>query len=367
MVEATNDIYALIPKEVRDQLNAAISKGESKGYVKLTQMNGGKYYSVDFGSEMPEGMEGIVDNIISDEIEKIEKEAEDSLKNQERKVHVDKIKSANRHTCQYEEFEIIEEAPAPIDTLMYGEAKRISKNIVQNLGFLDSRFARETQQFELTEGDLDEDEIYSLAFNNRHIFEDIEEIPAYSLDFGILLDESGSMSSRIREAKLATLSLILGLKDNKHINLFVYGHTANHERNQKAIQLYKYFNTVQRCTDYRKIFSADSRSNNADGYAIEKVAEIMKESKSKDKIMIVVSDGQPSAYGYGGDSGEQHVKEVVDRLEAEGITVIQVCMAHIENSPRMFKHFVPFEKNGLFFDNLKKILLQRLNQFADSI
>ena len=93
----------------------------------------------------------------------------------------------------------------------------------------------------------------------------------------------------------------------------------------------------------------------------------MKESKSRDKILIVVSDGQPSASGYGGVSGEQHVKSVVDRLESEGITVIQVCMAYIENSPRMFKHYVPYEKDGSFFDNLKKILLTKLNQFADSI
>jgi hypothetical protein len=42
-------------------------------------------------------------------------------------------------------------------------------------------------------------------------------------------------------------------------------------------------------------------------------------------------------------------------------------MAYIENSDSMFNHFVPFEKDGLFFDNLKKILLTKLNQFADSI
>jgi nitric oxide reductase activation protein len=131
--------------------------------------------------------------------------------------------------------------------------------------------------------------------------------------------------------------------------------------------MYKYFNTLHRFTDYRRIFSATSRSNNADGYAIDKVADIMKESKARDKIMVVVSDGQPSAHGYGGASGEQHVQDVVNRLESEGITVIQVCMAYIENSPRMFKHFVPYEKDGTFFDNLKKILLTKLNQFADSI
>ena len=71
--------------------------------------------------------------------------------------------------------------------------------------------------------------MFSIGLGNKNIFQDIEEIPTYSLDFGILLDESGSMRSNMREAKLAVLSLLLGLRENKHINLFVYGHTANHK------------------------------------------------------------------------------------------------------------------------------------------
>lgn len=365
VVEATKVLYEMIPKDMKDSINQAINKGDIKGFIRLTELAGGKSFTDAEGMDIPDEILKAMDAVISDELEKIEKEAADALKNQERKVHTEKIKSKDAN-FGYDDFEIIEDPAGVIDTLLYADAKKISRNICNNLGFLDSRFVRDTSTFELSEGELDEDELYSISFDNRNIFQDIEDIPSYALDFGILLDESGSMSGRIEEAKLAVLSMLLGLKDNKHINLFVYGHTANHG-NGKAIQIYKYFNTLQRCTDYRKLFNAKARSNNADGYAIEKVAEIMKESKAKDKIMIVVSDGQPSAYGYGGQSGETHVREVVDRLEAEGITVIQVCMAYIENSGKMFKHYVPFERDGVFFDNLKKILLTKLNQFADSI
>lgn len=365
IVTATKTLYDMIPKDLKDSINTAISKGDIKGFIRLTELAGGKSFTDAEGMDLPDDVLKGLDAIISDELEKIEKEAEDALKNQERKIHTEKIKSKDKN-IGYEDFEIIEEPAGVIDTMLYAEAKKISKNICNNLGFLDSRFVRDTSTFELSEGEMDEDELYSISFNNRNIFQDVEDIPSYALDFGILLDESGSMSGRIQEAKLAVLSMLLGLKDNKHINLFVYGHTANHG-NSKAIQIYKYFNTLQRCTDYRKLFTAKARSNNADGYAIDKVADIMKESKAREKILIVVSDGQPSAYGYGGQSGEDHVREVVDRLEQEGITVIQVCMAYIENSGKMFKHYVPFEKDGVFFDNLKKILLTKLNQFADSI
>lgn len=365
--KTSEEIYKLIPENITKKINELIAKNDIKGYVKIIQTAGGKSFFTEEGEELPENVTDLILSTISDELEKIQKEAEEIKKNQERKVHIEKIKGTNKNS-PYTEYEIIEEPVTHTDTIMFSEAKKISKNICNNLGFLDSRFVRNIENYELSEGTLDEDELYSIAIGNRYLFEDIEDIPAYSLDFGILLDESGSMSSRIKEAKLATLSMVLGLKDNKHINLFVYGHTANHGSNSsKTVQIYKYFNSLHRFTDYRRLFRAKSRSNNADGYAIEKVAEVMKESKSRDKIMIVVSDGQPSATGYGGASGENHVKEVVDRLESEGITVIQVCMAYIESSPKMFKHFVPYEADGMFFDNLKKILMTKLNQFADSI
>lgn len=362
---AVEAIYNLIPKDVIEKINSGLNKGDLKKYIRLCE-NGTESFNEGDYDEISDELVKHLEKEISDELEMMEKESKEEEKNQERKVEIQKIKSTSKNHG-FDEYEIIEDAIGIIDTTLYNEAKVISKNICNNLGFLDSKFSRDIQTFELTEGELDEDELYSISFNNRYIFQEVEDLPEYKLDFGILLDESGSMSSRIYEAKVATLSMILGLKDNKHINLFVYGHTANHGSSRNAIQIYKYYNTLDRVIDYRRIFNAKSRANNADGYAIEKLAEIMSASKTQNKIMIVVSDGQPQANGYGGDEGERHVSDVVQRLESEGITVIQVCMAYIENSPKMFKHFVPYKQSGEFFDNLKKILLTKLTTFADSI
>lgn len=366
-IEATQELFALIPKEMADEMNAEMKKKNKVGFNKITEEGMAQCFNKVPIEDLPQDVQDMINETIQDEIEAIEREAEEARKNKqtERKVVQEKIKSKSQNHG-FSDFELIDEPIVPIDHGLYTEAKKISKNITKHLGFLDSRYERNVETYELSEGEIDDTELYSIAFDNKHIFEDVEAIPSYALDFGILLDESGSMSSRIYEAKLATLSMILGLKDNKHINLFVYGHTANEGRSDASIQILKYFNTLKRETDYRKIFSAKARSSNADGYAIERVAEFMKESKAREKILIVVSDGQPSAYGYGGAEGERHVKEVVDRLEAEGIMVIQVCMAYIENSPRMFNHYVQFEKNGQFFEALKRILMTKLNQFADS-
>jgi hypothetical protein len=364
----TNNLYALFPKEMQEKLEKKMQESVIV-YINITCELGGENLNQGERIELSDEQIQDLSEIMSDEIRKLEAEmAEDvkSSKSQQR-IEEHKIIAKDANYNHYKTIQLIEEPLHPIDHKLYTDAKIAAKNICNNLGFLDSKFNRVIENFELTEGELDEDELYSIGYGNKHIFEECEDLPGYSLDFGILLDESGSMHSRIREAKLAVLSLLLGLKENKHINLFVYGHTANENGGDDTLQLYKYYNTLERFTDWRRIFSADSRSNNADGYAIEKVAEIMKTSKCRDKILCVVSDGQPAASGYGGKQGEAHVKSVTTRLENEGIVVIQICMAYIENSPRMFKHYIPYEKNGKFFDNLKKVLLGKLNQFADQV
>jgi nitric oxide reductase activation protein len=368
-LKETNDIYNLIPEKQRDKMEAMLS---SKMFT-LTEQLGSENKNQGERIKLTAEQIKMLQTIIANEIKKMEQEAAEENQNKSKKVFNEKINSKNNFTG-YTHYQIIEEIQEPIDTVMLAQAKQISKNIVHNLGFLDSKYSRLNESYELTEGELDEDELYSIGLGNKFLFQDIEEIPAYNLDFGILLDESGSMNSKIREAKLAVLSLLLALKDNKHINLFVYGHTANEgeysfgsSSNRSAIQIYKYFNTLERYTDWRNIFSADSRSNNADGFAIEKMGEIMKKSESRNKILIVVSDGQPNASGYGGDEAIAHTRSVVQQLEADGFTVIQICVDNVEASPRMFTHFVPYESDGKFFNNLKAILLQKLIQFADAV
>lgn len=370
IVTETANITALIPKPMADKINKQLEKMME---VCLVAEFGVENENEGNRRELTEEETQLINEAIAEELSRIKKEAKDNKRdNREREVKEHKVKSKNKNEA-YTIIQMIEEPIEKIDTDLLSKAKAASKNIFANLGFLDSKFNRVIENYELTEGDLDETELFSIGFGNKNLFEEIEDIPGYSLDFALLLDESGSMGSRIKEAKLAVLALLLGLKDNSHINLFVYGHTADEARydgaadSDKKIQMFKYYNTLHRFLKWERMFSARSRSNNADGYAIQEMGEIMKESKSKDKILCVVSDGQPAAHNYGGNEGEIHVKQVVDELEAQGILVVQICMNFIENSPRMFKHFVPYEEDGKFFDNLKKILLTKLNQFSDMV
>lgn len=69
-------------------------------------------------------------------------------------------------------------------------------------------------------------------------------------------------------------------------------------------------------------------SENYDGYAIELAAKKFTSRPSK-KLLIVLSDGEPSGPGYMGGLASKHTKEVVAKLRKTGIGV--VCMSLVSS------------------------------------
>ena len=70
-----------------------------------------------------------------------------------------------------------------------------------------------------------------------------------------------------------------------------------------------------------------ARYENRDGTAILTSAERVKsqsEHPSADKLLIVFSDGAPSADGYRGSSAHKHTGKMVKKVEGMGFSVIQV-------------------------------------------
>ncbi len=268
----------------------------------------------------------------------------------------------------YSKYQLLKAPNDRYNANEYKEALAMSKSIERNFAFLESRFNRVIESFEQNQGHLDEDELHSLQFNKSVFFEE-EDVPAYGLDLGILIDESGSMSgNKIYTARVAALAMALALQGKKHINLFVYGHTAD-EDSSREMTLIRYLDPMEKNKEAQNInnlFSVRARSNNADGWAINAVAEIMKKSPVKERILIVISDGYPAASCYGGTPGEQHVRMVVSELERQGYFVIQIAVDEI-NSSKMFTHYVPYSEGKDLGGSLKKILSKKLTQIMELV
>jgi hypothetical protein len=342
----------LYPREQQDKQEEKAG-GKGKGKPGPTAMEGtpadGKMQKGKFDKDAKETIEDVIDD------EQDDAQTED---------HEIDIQDRMSRTDDYEKVHVVPAPEGTFDPNVYREAQEIAKQISKNLSFLDSRFNRTQQMFEMRSGEIDEDEIFSLKFN-RDIFWEEEEAPGYSMDFGILVDESGSMGgNKIRSAQIAALGLALALKDNPHINLFVYGHTAN--TGNHPITMYRYFDPMEKGTqNINTMFSIHARANNADGYAIAHMGDVLAKGRAKQKVLVVASDGYPSASGYGGAPGIKHTAKMVQKLEVAGVFVVQIALEHL-NSAEMFQHFIPYDKNSLGV-NLKKVLVKKLVEISNSI
>lgn len=67
-------------------------------------------------------------------------------------------------------------------------------------------------------------------------------------------------------------------------------------------------------------------NNNVDGESIEIAAHRLLQRREKGKIMMVLSDGEPAAYGNSGDLND-HLKATVNKIEASGVKVIGIGIA----------------------------------------
>ena len=174
------------------------------------------------------------------------------------------------------------------------------------------------------------------------------------LDICLLVDESGSMGSyKMEVARKSAIAIKEALADNPKLNLWVFGHTADGESGWHeevwSTNMTEYWGPTMK--DRPAAMGAmRARYENRDGTAIYAAAtKVKKESEQpmSNKLMLILSDGQPAAYGYGGDTGRKHVKKVVTYLEAQGWNIIQIGIsgANKYHQERMFK-------NHMFVDDM---------------
>jgi Mg-chelatase subunit ChlD len=180
-------------------------------------------------------------------------------------------------------------------------------------------------------GKIDKRMLHRIPVGRQDLFKvDIQQDDK-PLDVCILVDESGSMGyDKMDMARQSTIAIKEALHDNPKLNLWVYGHTADgHDEwhsDKLSTNLTEYWSPTMKDRPMA-LGSMQARYENRDGTAIHAASlRVKKESQQpmSNKLMIVISDGQPAAYGYGGMDGRAHVKKVVKHLESQGWSVIQV-------------------------------------------
>ena len=180
------------------------------------------------------------------------------------------------------------------------------------------------------------------------------------LDICLLVDESGSMGSyTMSKARDAAISLKEALGDNDQLNLWVYGHSAD-EQKRGNTDMIEYWSPTMKDRPMA-MGGMRARYENRDGNAIVASAQRVKtesDQPNAKKLMIVLSDGAPSADNYRGDSAVRHTRKCVKSIESKGWNVIQVGFAGSRSytMERMFSNWIYVDDTDKLGDKVSKII-----------
>ena len=180
------------------------------------------------------------------------------------------------------------------------------------------------------------------------------------LDVCLLVDESGSMGSyTMGKARQAAISLKESLADNPMLNLWVFGHTAD-SSDRGVTEMTEYWSPTMKDRPMA-MGGMRAKYENRDGSAIIASADRVKRqatNQGTNKLMIVLSDGAPSAAGYRGHTAYSHTASCVKHCEARGWNIIQVGFAGSTKSvmSQCFTNWVYVDDTDKLGDKVSKII-----------
>ena len=212
-------------------------------------------------------------------------------------------------------------------------------------------------------GKLDKKMLHKIPLGRSDLFKNIVIDEDKPLDVCLLVDESGSMGyGKMRHARDCAIALRESLKENQALNLWVFGHTADgYEWDGLGTTNMSVYWSPTYQADIKAMGSMRARSENRDGMAILASAERVKAespSTGSNKLMIVISDGEPSADRYRGDIGTNHTKRVVRLLEGQGWNIIQVGISGAREwrMKEMFRNYIYLNEIEELSNKVSKII-----------
>lgn len=243
----------------------------------------------------------------------------------------------------------------------------ITKIDTTKAAVLQKLFARKSKNYEFSmksmrSGRLDTNKIAEAAQQVPTIYERFGQVTTSKVCVGVLIDESGSMGgSKIQKAREAAIFINEVFKKMPDVELFIYGHTADtNGRESVDMTVYREKGNI---TDSFSLGSVEAHANNRDGDAILAAAKRMRDQTQNQGLLIVLSDGAPSASGYGGRSAIEDTRKKVTLAQNLGFQVIQIAIEEHVPSREMFDYFIQMTD----IKNLPKDLVNYMSKKVDKL
>nr|WP_297765541.1 VWA domain-containing protein [uncultured Butyrivibrio sp.] len=172
----------------------------------------------------------------------------------------------------------------------------------------------------------------------------------------LLVDLSGSMGGRkVEQARKTAITMAESLSACS-IPYYIMGFHADIGANA----VHDHFVTwANKKAERESLITMEARGNNFDGYSIRYAAELLKKRSEDNKILFVISDGQPSSRKYCGSEG---ISDTIDaiRQSRKNMTVFGIALGH-NCGPELLqmmygKDFIHVEDEALLTNMLCKKL-----------
>lgn len=207
-------------------------------------------------------------------------------------------------------------------------------------------------------GRLDTNKLAEAKQHVPSVYEQIGKVTTNKLNVVILVDESGSMHGmKIHNARMAAIFLNECLKDVPDVRLFIYGHSAD-ETKGGTTQLRVYREPGKE--NPLNLVQLEGRCENRDGVAIHSTAKRVKQFAQDNVVMIVISDGEPSAKAYRGEEARTHTRRMVNEVEKMGFQILQVTIGGYRSTD-MFKHVINMDDISKFPTQFTNFLKKKIN------
>ena len=215
-------------------------------------------------------------------------------------------------------------------------------------------------------GNLDESKIVEAAHGVRTVHTQKIDKESRKLNIVILIDESGSMGvkhgDKTDAAASAGILIEKAFKNFPMGQLFIYGFTSDamygsiDDENQIIRYKEPGYNVPFGLGDVR------GRSNNRDGVCIRSVAKRVRQFTREPAIFFVISDGQPSAYGYSGYTDTRHAVTEITKMNFFPIQIGIGRGITPGEQKQMFDEFIHYKDPKQMVDDLRKLITRKAHK-----
>lgn len=229
----------------------------------------------------------------------------------------------NQLTITYkDECEIAEDIPVELKNKTRTFRKEVEKIFLNKQGF-NKRNRRQ--------GRLDVNQIWRVPLGDTDLFSQKGRPQDTDYAVSVLVDNSGSMAERIRDkvtgqivtksyyAKDAVVTLEEGLKGIAPLQITQFDYQSYSGINHKIIRSFEDSSDNNRTQE--RMDPENLGGGNGDGYSIKIAHRQLMKRPERQKVLFVLSDGEPSAY-YGYNQAYAHVNEAVKEAREDGVIVI---------------------------------------------